>query len=231
MAGFLVLPPSAASPGGILNPSRVPFWGLNDEGFSCNEGPLYEKDPWDTFFINDIQLPGKCWVANKSIATIDVEKSKGKNSSGARIRFFGYLPGAFDMICRIATPEQWLVFQEVQDRFWAGPLKEARPPQITVKVKYPDINRLRVYQAVLVGVPLAEDSDLEGAKNFRLNFHEQVKQKATTTKVAGGAVPEFAGLPGSSFNPPLNAPPPLPSTNPKNFSLDGPPLQAHAGAQ
>lgn len=229
MAGFLVLPPGAAQPGGVLNPARVPFWGLNDEGLSCNEDLLYWPDPWDTFFINDIQLPGKCRCDNKSIAAIDVEKSKGKNNSGARIRFFGYLPGAFDVICRIATPEQWLVFQEVQDKFWAGPLKEARPPQITVKVKHPDINRLRVYQAVLVGMPLAEDSEVDGAKNFRWQFHEQVKQKAHRAKVAGGPIPEDERLPSSTG--PLNGPPAPPSTKPANFSLDGPPMQTHAGAQ
>jgi hypothetical protein len=217
MPGFLVVPPQAASPGGLLNPARVPFWGLNDNGDSCNEGPLYALDPWDTFFINDDQLPGECSVQNVSLAAIEVEKFKGKNQSGASIKFFGYQPGGFDVVSQIATPEQWEVFQQIQDKYWAGPLKPARPPQITVRVRHPDINRLRVYQAVLVGVSLAEDGKIEGAKNFRLKFHEQVPTKATATKKAGGPVPEDTRLIAS------NATPPLPSKNPANMSLNGPP--------
>jgi hypothetical protein len=218
-----IIPPQAALPGGILNPTRVPFWGLSDDGSTPNEDLLYYPDPWDTFVINDLKLPGRCTLQNKSIAAIDVEKSKGKNNSGARIRFFGYLPGQFDVIERIATPEQWLVFQEIQDKFWAGPAKEARPPQITVKVSHPDLGRLHVYQAVLVGMPLAEDADVEGAKNFRWQFHEQVAQKPSKgAKVAGGPIPEDARLPSSQ---PENATPALPSTNPDNMSLAGPPVK------
>jgi hypothetical protein len=220
--GFLVLPPAAASPGGILNPARVPFWGLNDDGVTPNEDLLYYPDPWDTFKINDVQLPGRCHLQNKSIAELDVEKSKGKNNSGARIRFFGYLPGAFDVVERIVTPEQWDIFQGIQDTFWAGPAKAAKPPQMTVKVSHPDLGRLRVYQAVLVGMPLAEDADMDGAKYFRWQFHENVPQRPHKAKVAGGPIPEDARLPSSQ---PENAKPELPSKNPANLGLDGPKLK------
>lgn len=224
MAGFLVVPPQAFSPGGLLNPARVPFWGLNDAGDSCNEGPLYFSDPWDTFFINDDQLPAECEVQNVSLAAIEVEKFKGKNQSGASIKFFGYLPGGFDVVCKINTAEQWEVFQQIQGKYWAGPLKTARPPQLTVRVRHPDINRLRVYQAVLVGVPLAEKGEQEGYKNFRFKFHEQVPTKATAAKKAGGAVPEDPRLIAS------NATPALPSANPENASLAGPPNNTNGGA-
>lgn len=224
MPGPVIIPPQAFSPGGILNAARVPFWGLNDDGQTCNEDPLYYTDPWDTFKINDVQLPGKCWLENNSIALLDVEKSKGKNNSGARIRFFGYMPGAFDLVERIVTPEQWLIFQETQDKFWAGPAKAARPPQMTVTVAYPDLGRLRVYQAVLVGMPLAEASDLDGAKNFRWKFHEQVAQRPVVAKVAGGPIPEDKREIGSEESA-EHFKQRLPSTNPANMGLEGPPVK------
>lgn len=218
MPGFLIVPPAAASPGGILNPARSVFWGLNEKGDSCAEGPLYARDPWDTFYINTDQLPGECELQNKGLAQIEVEKFKGKNQSGATIKFFGYLASAFDVICKISTPEQFEVYQQIQDKYWAGPTKAARPPALTVNVKHPDLNRLRVYQAVLYGVSLAERGEIDGSKNFRLMFHENVLPKGTKTKKAEGALPpEDSRLIGS------DATPVLPSKNPDNMSLDGPP--------
>ncbi len=222
MPGPIILPPAAASPGGILNPSRVPFWGLNQDGVSCNEDQLYYPDPWDTFFINDIQLPGCCKLQNKSLTEIEVKKIKGKDNSGSTVHVYGYLPGEWDVISRIATPEQWLVHQEVQDKFWAGPSKVAKPPQITVKVGHPDLGRLRVYEGVLVGMPLAEDSDVEGAKNFRWRFTERSPVKAHKAKKAGGPIPEDKRLIGSAETPD-NYRQRMPSTDPKNLGLEGPP--------
>lgn len=224
MPGPIILPPAAASPGGILNPTRVPFWGLNDEGVSCNEDQLYYPDPWDTFFINGLQLPGRCRLQNKSLAELDVEKTKGKNNSGARIRIFGYLPGGFSVMSRIATPEQWEAHQDIQDKFWAGPSKTARPPQMTVKVSHPDLYRLHIYEAVLVGMPLTEeDSEVDGAKILRWVFNEQTPQKPHKAKVAQGPIPEDPRLPASDA--PANETPQMPSKNPDNMSLDGPKLK------
>jgi hypothetical protein len=174
-------------------------------------------------------MPGKCWIEGSGISAIEVERKKGKGTSGARISFFGYEPKEFAMLCRIATPEQWQLYQQIEDKFWAGPLKTDRPPQLTVKVSYPDLLRLRVFQAVLIAVPPAETSDVEGAKNFRWKFHEQVKQKPHKAKSAAGALPpEDPQLPASS---PLNFTPALPSQTQSNMSLDGPDLTSHAGAQ
>lgn len=224
-----LIPFASTFPGGLANPTRVPFWGLNEMGTTCNEGPDYERDPWDTFFINDMQLPGKCWVEGKGISQIEVEKKKGKGSAGAKITVYGYLPDEFDSVCRIATPSQWEIFQAIGDRVWAGPTKQAKPPQLTVRVKYPDLQRLRVYEAVLIGVPLAEASDMEGAKNFRFRFHEQVKQKASKVTTATGALPpQDPRLINSSA---INATPALPSANPENSSLSGPPLVSRGDAQ
>lgn len=232
MPGFFVIPAGSVQPGALVDSlfraaNRVPFWGLNEKGFTCNEGPDYERDPWDTFYINDMQVPGKCWVEGKGIAQIEVEKKKGKGQAGAKVSLYGYLPDEFDMVCRIATPSQWDIFQAIEDKIWAGPTKETKPPSIAVKVKYPDLQRLRIYEAVLVGVPLAEQSDVEGAKHFRFRFHEQVKTTAYAVRSATAAVPpEDARQPASAA---LNATPPMPATVDANSSLDGPPLVSHPG--
>src|SRR5690349_1995356 len=99
---------------------RVPFWGLNAASAVPNEDLLYYPDPWDTFFINQDQVPGKCEVQNKGVAALDVESTKGKNASGIRIRVLGYLPKEFDLVVRIATPEQWNAFCDLGDKYWAG---------------------------------------------------------------------------------------------------------------
>ncbi len=123
---------------------------------------------------------------------------------------------------RIATPEQWDVFQDVRNKYWAGPTKKAKPPQATVKVTHPDLNSINVYQAVLIGVPTSEQSDVEGAKNFRFRFHEQVNPKATRVFNAAGALPpEDPRQPASAA---LNSPRPTPSSVHENMGLGGPVL-------
>jgi hypothetical protein len=222
MAGFGVVPPGAVDPGGFLNPSNAPFWGLNEQGQSCNEDLLYYPDPWDTFWINDDQLPGKCWVEGKDVAQLEIVKRKGKGMAGAKIALLGYEPGEFNVLCRIATPEQWQVLQSVRNKYWAGPAKATKPPQATVNVKHPDLNSLRIFQAVVFGVPLSEPSDVEGAKHFRFRFHEQVKQRQVNQVIAAAALPpEDPRQPASAS---LNGRPEAPSSNPENASLSGPVL-------
>lgn len=206
---------------------RTPFWGLNAASVVPNEDLLYYPDPWDTFFINSDQLPGKCEVQNKGVATLEVEATKGKDSAGKRIRILGYDPKEFDVIVRIATPEQWDVFCDLGDKYWAGPGKKTKPPAATVLVRHPDLNRLRVYQGVIIGFPLAEQSDVDGAKNFRIQFHEEVKQRPVAALQAAGALPpEDPRQPASIA---LNGPQPEPSTVDSNMTLDGPKLSSAAG--
>jgi hypothetical protein len=207
----------------------VSFWGLNDAGETCNEDPDFYSDPWDTFFINTNQLPGLCWVEGKTIAGIEIVKKKGKNSSGARITILGYDPGEFDVVCRIVTPSQWDIFQVIRNHYWAGPSKTSKPPALTVNVRYPDLNSLNIYQGVVIGCPLGTpSSDIEGARDYRIRFHEQVAQKATKAKSAAGALPlEDERQPASAE---LNAPAPAPSTVAANTGLDGPPLTSFGSA-
>lgn len=227
MPGFLVVPPQAFAPGGLLNPAREPFWGLNEAGVSCNEAPLYFSDPWDTFYVNDVQLPGKCWVDRGDLAQIEIERTKGKGNRGAKLKIYGYEPHSFDVVIQITTDEQWQVYQSVQDRFWAGPTKTMKPPQGSVRVRYPDLGRLRVYSAVLFMLPPAEPADVPDGKNFRWRFHEDVPQAPIAAKVASGPIPEDPRLPSSTG--PVNQPAELPSKNPGNTGLQGPQLNTRGG--
>lgn len=208
---------------------KVPFWGLNAAGVSANEAPLYEQDVWDTAFINDDQLPGKCWIENKGVGEIEVQVKKAKTQANSRITFLGYDPKEFDLVVRIATEQQWDVFQDIRDKYWKPPAKKPNPPQATVKVKYPDINGINVFEGVLIGVPTSEPSDLEGAKNFRFRFHEQGIVKPVKALSAGGALPpEDPRQPASAA---LNGPRPAPSSVDSNMGLGGPVLTNTGGAQ
>lgn len=208
----------------------VDFWGLNGAGISCNEEADYFDDPWDTFYINTDRLPGRCSVEGKTIAGIEVVKKKGKNAAGAAITILGYDPGEFEVVCRIVTPSQWLIFQTVRNKYWAGPTKAAKPPALTVAVRYPDLNSLNIYKGVIIGcTPGTASSEADGARDYRIRFHEQVKQKAIKGKTAAGALPpEDERQPASAE---LNGPAPAPSTVAGNMGLDGPRLTSFGSAQ
>lgn len=208
---------------------KVIFWGMSDGGGSPNEDLLYQPDPWDSFFINDDQVPGKCWIENKGLAEIEVNVKKGKGGAGSTTTFLGYDPKAFDLVVRIATPAQWDIFQDLRNKYWAGPTKKTKPPTATVKVSHPDLASINIDQAVIIGVPTSEQSDVEGAKNFRIRFHEQVLPKAVKVFSAAGALPaEDPRQPASAA---LNSPKPAPSTVPANMGLGGPVLTNTGSAQ
>lgn len=201
----------------------IRFWDVNDAGESPSEAPDYFDNPWDTFYVNGDQVPGLCDLQNKSLAALDVETSKGKNNSGATVRIFGYKPGAFDLVVTITTRSQWDLWCSFCDKYWQGPSQKRKPPASTVKVSHPDLTRVKVFEAVIVGLPLAERAENDLEKKFRVQFQERRKQEPRKAAVAKGAViPEFAGLP-SSF--PENELVQLPSKDPKNLGLEGPPLK------
>jgi hypothetical protein len=204
----------------------IPFWGLNEAGVTSNEGPTYFSDPWDTFYINELQFPGKCWLEGNP-GGLEVETYKGKNQTAAAVKVFGYLPKQFGLVVQISTPEQWEVYQELHDAFWAGPQKAPPIPGLSLHVRHPDLQRLRVDKAVLIDAPISEWApDLDGARNFRWTFQHSSLPKATKTYTAKGALPpEDTRLPAS------NARLDLPSTKPENTSLDGPPLITQEGAE
>lgn len=203
----------------------VPFWGLNDGGTSCNEGPTFMSDPWDTFWINELQVAGKCTIEGRP-GGFEVEKYKGKNQTGASIKVFGYLPGEFDLVVEITTEDQWNEFQELEDAFWPGPQKNPILLGLAVAVRHPDLQRLKVNKAVLVDIPLSAPSQTEGGRNFRWKFQQSSLPKAVKTLVAVGALPpEDDRLPAS------NGAPNLPSSDPANMTLQGPPLTTQGGAQ
>lgn len=203
----------------------VPFWGNNDAGSSCAEGPTFMSNPWDTFWVNDLQVPGKCSIRGNP-GGFEIEKYKGHNQTGASIKMFGYLPGEFDLVVEITTSDQWDEFQELEDAFWPGPQKNPILLGLAIHVRHPELQRLKVNKAVLFDLPLSEPSQIEGGRNFIWKFYQSSLPKATKTLVATGALP-----PEDAREPASNGVPSLPSTNPANMTLDGPPLTTQGGAQ
>ena len=110
---------------GSLSPAGggQPFWGLNDAGQSPNQGPLFATDPWDTFWLGTRQLPGECELQPGQIASIEINKKKGKGLDGARLTITGYDPLQFSVTCQIATPAQWAELQDIVDVYWTIPGK------------------------------------------------------------------------------------------------------------
>lgn len=207
---------------------KQPFWGLNpNSGATCNEEPTYFDDPWDTFFINTDHVPGFCEVSATDLAQLEIEKKKGKNATGATISILGYEPGSFDVMVRIVTPAQWDAFQDLRNRYWAGPDKAAKPPAATVMIGHPDLNSLNVYRAVIKGFSPGVKGEVEGAKYFRIRFHEEVKKKATRTVKAAGATPpeDLRKQPPSAALKTSEDP----TEKPANMSLAGPPRTSTGG--
>jgi len=205
----------------------APFWGLNDQGASSNEGRTYAIDPWDSFIIADMTMPGICKVrGTPAVFSLIVKKRKGAN--GARQTFDGYFPKTFEVQVEIFTEVQWELFQEICDELLR--LKSGVVPKGTdfvFDVRHPDLARIHVHQATMTEMPLGEDGSVEGSKIFRFRFQEYYPdQGKNVTKSATASVSVVKELRFKAGSEPSNAPPPAPSSNKKNLRLKGPPPQA-----
>jgi hypothetical protein len=205
------------------------FWGLNDKGQSCAEGSLYAGDVWDTFIVAGMVLPGICELHGLGVASIDLIVKKAKGHTGAQVTFGGYDPKQFEVWCVIATPEQWEVFQDVCDALWRGQKAAPKDTDLALEVSHPDLDRMKINQAVLIGTPPGENGPFEGSKVFKLKFQEFVIPKKTKPVSATSAVTVVKSLRFNKGTEPSNAPPPAPSSNKKNLRLQGPPPQPPEG--
>jgi hypothetical protein len=210
----------------------IAFWGLNDKGTSCAEGTLYAADVWDTFICADMVFPGICELRGLGVATIDMVVKKAKGHTGARVTFGGYDPKQFEVACEIATPDQWDVLQDICEQLWRWQRQRKAPKQqeIALDVRHPDLARLGIDQAVLIGMPPAEKGTFEGAKVFKFRFQEYLPPVQTNvTKSAQGSVSVVKELRFRQGTEPSNSAPPPPSANKKNLSIKGPPVQPPEG--
>jgi hypothetical protein len=198
-----------------------PFWGLNDEGASANEAPLFSTDPWDTFFLGARQLPGECELQGVQVARIEVNKKKGKGLDGARITLAGYDPREFQVLCQIATPAQWAELEDVVDVYWRIPGKKSTLSQVTITVGHPGLAFLKIYTAVLIGITPPMPGKIDGTKVVTFSFLEapQVPKKKNVTKSAGPPAEDHRKPSAAKLG---NAPPPPPSSKPENLGLGGP---------
>lgn len=203
-----------------------PFWGLNDDLGSSNEGPKFATDPWDTFWIGKRQLPGECTLIVGDIVQIEINSKKGKNLDGARLTAAGFESGRFQIACQIATEEQWEEIQDVVDIYWRNPGKSSNLSQIALSVFHPGLAFVKVYTAVLYGVSPPQDAKIENAKNviFSFRWAPYIPNQKKRKVVSSGPPAEAGPKPLSSTLPstPTNAPPPPPESVATNVSTSGP---------
>lgn len=205
----------------------APFWGLNDQGASCAQGLTYADDPWDGFEIADMPLPGICEVRGTGVVfDMIVKKSKGQN--GARITYGGYDPKQFEVAVTIATKVQWELFQEVCDVLLALKSTAPKGTDFVFDVSHPDLARLHIDRATIIGMPPATKADFDGGKVFVIKFQEYFPRQArNVTKTATASVSVVKPLRYNQGHAPVNSAPVPPSSHKANLSLKGPPAHAH----
>jgi hypothetical protein len=209
----------------------APFVGLNDDGASSNEAPLFFTDPHDTFFLGTRQLPGECKLQAQQVARIEVNKKKGKGLDGARITLAGYDPREFQVITQITTEDQWDELQDILDVYWRIPGKASTLSQVAISVSHPRLDPLKIHTAVLVGVTLS-DGALTPSIAATFTFQEApyiVKKKNVTKSSGPPARDERKAAAAAKL---ANETPEPPSSKASNMSTSGP-LQSTipAGAQ
>ncbi len=210
----------------------IAFWGLNDKGTSCAEGAPYAADVWDTFTCADMVFPGICEIRGLGVSVIDLMVKKAKGHSGGDPVFGGYDPKQFELACEIATPMQWDILQDICEELWKWQRKREKPKQneIALDVRHPDLARMGINQAVLIGMPPAEKGSYEGAKVFKFRFQEyRPPSPKNVTQTASGSVSVVKELRNEKGHEAANSAPPPPSSNKANVSLKGPPRQKPEG--
>ncbi|HVV50483.1 MAG TPA: hypothetical protein VHO06_12535 [Polyangia bacterium] len=206
-----------------------PFWGLNADGFSENEGPLYASDPWDTFHVGGYQLPGECTLIAGDVVRLEINSKKGKGEDIGRITASGWKAGQFQVRCQIATPAQWLELKRIRDLIFRPPGKISGRP-ITFTVAHPALAFVHVDIAVLEGIAPPQDGKLEGAKDVMFYFRwslSDVPKNNVTKSSTPPALPEDPKKPKSSGL--QNGTPDPPESSAENVSTSGPPYKPQKG--
>lgn len=87
-----------------------------------SEGLLYDdSSPWARVDIGGHRLPGTCSVTGAAVHRIDIQKSNGVD--GGTIIERGYVPGKYDIECKIWTEAQWNAWQEIYPQIFRRPGK------------------------------------------------------------------------------------------------------------
>lgn len=208
-----------------------PFPGLNDQGASSNEAPLFFKDPHDTFYMGTRRLPGECALEATQVARIEVNKKKGKGTDSARITLAGYDPREFRVTTQITTQAQQVELEDILDVYWRTPGKTSNLSQVAITVSHPKLTALKIHTAVLVGVSIT-DGKLTPSLAAIFSFQEApyVAQKKNVTKSAGPPAQDPRKPSAASL---ANETPAPPSSKPENLSTRGPAqgFMTPAGAQ
>jgi hypothetical protein len=183
--------------------ARAPFWG-SDSG--VEDGELYSSHPWDIVYLAGRPLPGLCEVKPTGVASLEVDKKKGKGISGARLTIVGYDPKTFDISCEIMTAEQWEVIQDIIEALWTVPKKKVRLAGEGLTVHHPSLQAVKIFTAVIVGITPAVKGSAEGSKVVTFHMQESVLPTKSAVKTVKKSeqvplAPEREDQPPKNFAP------------------------------
>jgi hypothetical protein len=198
-------------------------------------GDIYSRNEWDIVFLDGVGLPGICDV--KGIAELKVDNKKAQGKDGSTITITGYLPGPFEVICRVWTPDQLETLSEAIERVWNLPRRplpndtraaQAKRLRKPIAIGHPKTTMADIEYCIVRGMGLLEEDSTAGVKLIRFKCQEWrppgFKNVTATPKKAPGRVAEYA-----SGHEPKNGAPPRPSSNAKNLAPGGPPAAPAGG--
>jgi hypothetical protein len=164
------------------------FWDLVGYG----TGETVSDDPWDTVELDGKKMPGVCEV--KGLAQLEVDQKKGKGRNGAALTISGYLPGPFEIVCTVWTPDQWTHLQRILDDVWNDPPKKSvqkTTTKVTQVGQNADGTPINTTSTVKVAVPSKE------RVSFSVRHPALQALKITACIVQGVTFPEPGSVVGT----------------------------------
>jgi hypothetical protein len=166
------------------DPSIVGYTGLD-----------YDPNPWNSFWVDHIRLPGVCRV--KGLTKCNVKNRKAPGSKGNKPTVLGYAPSEFDVICTVWTPNHLSITEYAIGQLWHRPMINPRvlagttkidPAQFTHAVYHPKLDLMSIRYCVINQVGLLEDGKEPGTMTWAIKFTENrdpgKKDQTATPKAA-----------------------------------------------
>jgi hypothetical protein len=193
----------------------VPFWGdpsVPEQAYDPGAG-----SPWDTAYLNGVQVPGyvRC-EGDGPGRKIDVKSGPGVD--GASETQQGAEPAKFTMTVRMWTKAQWDAWQALADTI--SP-RLGKTPAKPVDIAHPNPNAQDVKSVLVEKISLVKVTGQVGELTVRLlQWTKPVPSKVTTPKGSGAGLASLTPGVSSALLPPIGPPKP-PSTKSKTTSPTG----------
>lgn len=197
MAGFGLVPAGAFQPGALLNPLEIDFWDPAPDGALTSasgtpvpllygDGPTFMSSPFDSLFLGNDPVPGKCTLRGGVELAIDEKKHGGVD--GAALTINGVRPGRAEAQIEIWTQEQWEFFLELVPRIWRKPNKRLRGSAIAdfgmaLDIGHPYAKLWGFSSGVVIGAAFPEPGSIKGSMRIAIRLRQFISpgQKTTTT--------------------------------------------------